>query len=84
MHLKIILENVVAYLKLYFLAPFFLDIDECDPELRPKRHNCHQQAKCNNTIGSFTCHCKAGYDGDGVKNCIGLYLLFFDTVLRDH
>ena len=38
-----------------------LDINECEK----KSHNCHSNAKCINTDGSFTCQCKGGYEGDG-------------------
>ncbi|KAL9986471.1 hypothetical protein ACROYT_G000626 [Oculina patagonica] len=38
------------------------DMDEC----ASKKHNCHVQATCNNTIGGFKCTCKDGYWGDGI------------------
>ncbi|XP_072048085.1 uncharacterized protein [Amphiura filiformis] len=39
------------------------DIDECDCD----KDNCNPvNGTCTNTIGSFTCSCKAGYDGDGI------------------
>ena len=41
-----------------------LDHDECAAEL----DNCHENASCNNTFGSFECTCNAGFEGDGV-NC---------------
>ncbi|GMU01565.1 hypothetical protein KH5H1_56850 [Corallococcus caeni] len=28
--------------------------------------NCDENATCTNTVGSFTCACNAGYEGDGV------------------
>ena len=40
------------------------DINECDLEI----DNCHINATCNDTIGSFECTCIAGFEGDGV-NC---------------
>ena len=45
-----------------------LDIDECTSGDMP--HNCHSDATCNNTKGSFNCTCHKGYEGDGV-NCTG-------------
>ncbi|XP_065078697.1 multiple epidermal growth factor-like domains protein 8 [Ochlerotatus camptorhynchus] len=42
------------------------DVDECELGL----HDCHEQAECSNTHGSYTCRCRKGYLGDGVRNCI--------------
>jgi len=44
-----------------------LDIDEC----LLGTNNCHSQANCINTIGSFNCICKSGYQGSGV-DCYGM------------
>lgn len=32
------------------------DVDECGLGL----HDCHENATCTNTDGSFSCHCKKG------------------------
>ena len=45
---------------------FFLDIDECD--VTSPSHNCVELAKCDDTIGSFTCTCEEGYIGDGLQD----------------
>ena len=41
------------------------DIDECSSE-----NECHMNATCTNTIGSYNCTCKKGYGGDG-RTCAG-------------
>uniref|UniRef100_UPI00358E3F4F fibrillin-1-like n=1 Tax=Myxine glutinosa TaxID=7769 RepID=UPI00358E3F4F len=37
------------------------DVNECEANT----HNCHENATCENTNGSFTCPCKQGYRGNG-------------------
>ena len=49
----------------------FSDIDECFPgdlsnEYIHLAHNCHDDANCSNTKGSFSCACRLGYSGNGV------------------
>ncbi|XP_029190864.2 uncharacterized protein LOC114957549 isoform X2 [Acropora millepora] len=39
------------------------DIDECCSE-----NECHRNATCTNTNGSYNCTCKGGFQGDG-RNC---------------
>ena len=53
------------------LVTTIADIGECDSEtLAPDHssyaHNCHNDANCTNTKGSFYCTCHTGYSGDGV------------------
>jgi len=43
----------------------FVDIDECARGLS----NCHKNAVCKNTVGSFTCTCNMDSVGDG-RTCI--------------
>ncbi|XP_044181722.1 protein crumbs-like [Acropora millepora] len=40
------------------------DIDECSIV-----NDCHQDATCHNTEGSYNCICKNGFKGDGRLNC---------------
>ncbi|XP_050427055.1 multiple epidermal growth factor-like domains protein 8 [Adelges cooleyi] len=41
------------------------DVDECGLGL----HDCHKEAKCTNTQGSYSCQCKRGFIGDGKHSC---------------
>ncbi|XP_043238778.1 multiple epidermal growth factor-like domains protein 8 [Amphibalanus amphitrite] len=41
------------------------DVDEC----RLETHDCHENATCTNTHGSFTCTCNVGFAGDGRETC---------------
>ena len=47
---------------------FFTDINECTTSA----HDCHAEAICSNTDGSFTCNCNQGYTGDG-EDCAGMF-----------
>ena len=40
-----------------------VDINECEGD---DSNNCHENANCTNTDGSYTCSCNPGYTGDGV------------------
>ncbi len=48
-----------------FFVTRFSDDDECG-----LTDNCHENATCTNTDGSFTCTCLPGYSGNGLS-CIG-------------
>ena len=54
----------------------YLDINECyvnnlaQEHLVEYSHNCHADANCTNTKGSFYCTCLNGYSGNGVS-CVG-------------
>lgn len=41
------------------------DVDECGLGL----HDCHKNAICANTHGSYTCKCFRGFNGDGKSSC---------------
>ena len=52
-------------------------MDECFPvkisaEYSHLAHNCHADANCSNTKGSFYCTCLNGYSGNGV-DCRGTF-----------
>ena len=44
----------------------FADLEEC----ATNTHNCDVNADCVNTVGSYSCKCRAGYTGDG-QTCNG-------------
>ena len=48
----------------------FPDIEECATH----SDNCHADANCTNTKGSFYCKCLYGYYGNGVT-CNGMFIL---------
>ena len=50
-----------------------LDVPECETGV----DNCHQNAMCFNTIGSFECMCNAGFTGNGIT-CTGNYITCFN------
>ena len=54
------------YLSMLIMHPFS-DENECGPD---GTNDCHQNANCTNTIGSYICTCNTGYSGDG-KLCEG-------------
>ena len=59
----------------YLLYLSTLDVDECFPakisdEYLHLVHNCHADANCSNTKGSFYCTCRNGYSGNGAI-CVG-------------
>ena len=51
---------------------FITDINECASS---ETNECHTNAVCNNTDGSFVCRCLDGYQGDG-RSCTGKRFTF--------
>ena len=45
----------------------FEDENECSMD---STNNCHGNAICTNSVGSYNCECAAGYTGNGT-NCEG-------------
>ena len=52
--------------RIFPFFPIFPDVDEC----QKNTHDCHLNATCRNTNGSFVCTCLFGFNGDG-RNCTG-------------
>ena len=56
-----------------------LDENECNATTYP----CHEDAFCNNTVGSFECICEDGFTGNGtfcrgLLNVLSLLLIDWD------
>ena len=52
----------------YFPLP---DINECE------NNACDQNANCSNSVGSYSCACHTGYNGDGTI-CTGIVVVFLE------
>ena len=68
-------ENQYVRNSCHEFALLNLDISECQVESLASEHsnyshNCHDDANCTNTKGSFFCTCHHGYSGNGVI-CVG-------------
>ena len=51
--------------------PDNIDIDECLLGLS----ECHPNARCENTLGSYYCNCTSIYVGDGYLTCQGIRIM---------
>ena len=49
-----------------------VDVNECDEGT----DECHSNATCSNTVGSYDCTCVLGYSGDGF-NCTSMLTKIF-------
>ena len=55
----------------------------CKADFCSRGHDCHPElAVCVNGLQNYTCHCKAGFKGDG-KHCEGKAVLQGDQILID-
>lgn len=59
------------------------DINEC---LNSSLHNCHADATCQDTDGSFNCECNKGFNGSGVEclSEITLVMKISHTITHDY
>lgn len=62
----------------WYIGPYYFivsDVNECSSDTLSANHthyanNCHNDANCTNTKGSYYCTCLNGYSGNGVS-CTG-------------
>ncbi|XP_028415686.1 adhesion G protein-coupled receptor E2-like [Dendronephthya gigantea] len=65
---KKMLEKNSSYDHAYLINPAKVFNKSCMPEIDEcalGTHKCHSNAICNNTIGSYECHCRRGFAGNG-------------------
>ena len=60
----LILRQTSKQIHLVILPLYCTDIDECEADT----DTCDINADCTDTEGSYTCHCRLGYAGEGF-NC---------------
>ncbi len=61
-----IIEFISAFI---YILNLFIDINECNIST----HNCDPLADCENLNGSFTCVCRPGFTGSGIRSfCQGI------------
>mgnify|MGYP001802749892 FL=1 len=53
------------------------DVDECTQAT----DDCHLNATCDNTIGSYSCECATGLTGNGIV-CDGMYMYMLQYSLK--
>jgi hypothetical protein len=64
-----------------FLQNLFSDVNEC--KHYSQKHDCDRNAWCVNTPGSFICHCKKGYSGQGkAGTCNGESIQSMSTLVH--
>lgn len=66
-HLKCFVVFLGEWCAIIFIIKCCVDLNECE---NFDTNNCHVNASCMNTIGSFYCSCFDGFLGNGV-NCSG-------------
>ena len=56
----------IRFFNLFHLTNNHFSIAHCFPDINECLSNlCHVNASCDDTEGSFACHCHAGYSGNG-------------------
>ena len=61
LYVTVFLSFLIIHWNIFSKKKKKIDIDECETN----NGGCHVDAICTNTIGSYECHCKPGYIGNG-------------------
>ena len=73
------LPNQKSWLRVWVKDIYFSEINECTTTTTANQHNCHQNATCFNTPGSFFCFCDVSFIGDGVATSVETALGCYGT-----
>ena len=66
-HISYFCSLCISMTNMLVLISYSVDFNEC---VNDSTNNCHINATCLNTEGSFQCQCLEGFSGNGV-NCTG-------------
>ena len=61
----------------YAFTTLYVDVDECQVD---GATDCHENATCNNTNGSFECSCLPNFAGDG-KICYSIGIKYTIVII---
>ena len=72
----LVVDHSVLSIYYIILHTYNTDINEC----ARSQHNCHQNALCRNSQGSYECTCRRGFSGNGIQ-CFGRSIVL--AITRD-
>ena len=73
-HFLNVFNSYEVYIIGIILQYTITDVDECTQAT----DDCHLNATCDNTIGSYSCECATGLTGNGIV-CDGMYMYVLEN-----